>query len=403
MAEADEAVASFANSRHVRQSKRRNRRVRWLMGSLGVLAVLLIATGIAAPQVMYWYDSDRYETLVSDLADLDAQLAQTEIDTEAAQMLLFKQQEEVQALLPRLQRLGAADQSVIPAAATAEVRTVSKTLEEHLQETKTRAHSAPSEAATKLLSTRLKNREIGTPVSWFEVDVPQMRDLMEITERRTAASEETGTVTREMIDQVRSQTREAQIELREANVRLASYTRGSEQLADSLHETVKAVDAAALASPQQAAVLAAQIPDAAPERDVMTANAAAAARAAGATALIENADGSVVLVAAEAAALPEGATEVHLARESSRLNLLLNRLSAYRTAAVAAVAAQAAYAEAMAAAAAAAEEEENDYYEGSDTGDTGGGGTEEPLPPTDPPLPPVDPLPTDPPGETGAG
>lgn len=384
------------------------------MIALGTLALILIAVGIAAPQLVYLEEANRYDEFVAEATALRTEVSETEVDLAATEVLLHLLEEESRGIATRLELLAAASADVLPEAQTVSLGAAAAGIAAALP-------AAPKEVP----GTLLRNVERATqqdpasaPVSWFAVSPMVAAQLADIGIETPEPVEVEKTVTRDAVDRVKRQIAADRRTLEDLDEQLAERTVALEDLQDEVTDQLAVVDDIAAGAPELAAKVvtdyAAPYPgglpvetrgvvaeDGTPQPSAfeqfngdMSAAAGAASTAAGSDEFVRLPDATVV-PAVEVADSAEKGTPVSL-EPAVRSLLVLHRLEVF-----------------VHATAAVLEEQERLGVPEDDgaasPGDTPAGGPQQPQPPTQPelPAPPPneDPPPVEPeaPSEADAG
>lgn len=355
---------------------------RWLMWLLAFVAAVLMAIGIAAPQVTYALDAGRYDEYVAELTGLRSDLVDAEVQVQAAEILRAEQAAEIRAIAPRLRQLGEADPAVLPEADAQALAEAAKRLEALIPEDL--GDATPPEQ--KRLEKAISDGRARAPISWLGASGAELITLAGLVpeDPRPVTSEDT--VSLDALEDVRRGVKEDRKSLDSQQRRAASLQSDSDAMLAGAEEILAVVGATAGKLPAAAEGLLVELPNIEPEQlDEMLAAARDAADAARAESYVWFADGKALPAGKAPAPIPDTATEVR-PTAAVRSKLALSWVERYLKLAGEALQEQRDYDEAVAAEDAAEPEEPT-----TQEPPTGEPPTQDPpVPPTqEPPAPPT--------------
>ena len=218
---------------------------------LGSVAVALIVAGVAGPQYLYALDAGRYGDVVQETSELENAFERSEVERDAAEVLLYLQQQEAAALAVRFRALAKADPKVLPKAVGEKLTAAAANITEALDE----AEAASKAGSSAIVANELKESDELNPVSWFDVSPLTVGEVADLKLVNAAPLKAESTVTREVLDEARTRHEEA-IENKAKSKKALDKRLGQlEQLEAAVAGGLKAVDAAANQAPQLAQAL----------------------------------------------------------------------------------------------------------------------------------------------------
>ncbi|MHA3683347.1 hypothetical protein ACXR2W_03720 [Leucobacter sp. HY1908] len=326
---------------------------------LGSVAVALIVAGVAAPQYLYALDAGKYGQVVHETSQLENEFGRSEVERDAAEVLLYLQQQEAASLAVRFSALAKADSAIVPKSVATDLADAAANITTVLDE----AGAMSKAGAMAVIANELKEGEELNPVTWFAVTPFTVGEVADLTFVNADSPKLESTVTREVLEGAKTRHEEASAHVAESQQSLSKRNEQLKQLDKAVAGGLKAVDTVASTAPKSAKVMTQveQPPEgglleADPELDARRAavqdTALEAAETVAATEFVRGADGAVVRLTGATGVDP--ATVMTLTSES-RSVVTLARVEAFVSAATTYVTEQKA-AEQLAAEQAASEE-----------------------------------------------
>lgn len=302
---ADE-FAQIVMPRHLRR-KKANSSPPWLMWLLAVVAVVLMGIGVAAPQVTYALDADRYDEYVDELRGLRAELVDEAVQVQAEELLLAEQGKEAHMIASRVKKLGAAD----PAVLREEDAKALTAAGEHLASIIPDEAGGPTTPEQKRLEKALADGRVNSPISWFGMSNAELIALAGLEPEDPRPVESEKTVSLDALEDVRRWVKDDRKELEALRARATELrTKSDEMLADS-DKNLGIVRTAAEGLPQTAEELLVLLPNIEPEQlDEMLAAADDAAEVARSESFVRFADGKTLARSMVEGEIPADAAEV---------------------------------------------------------------------------------------------
>ncbi|QBE48638.1 hypothetical protein [Leucobacter triazinivorans] len=304
------------------QKRSRFRTSSFLMWLFGVIAVVLIATGIAAPQVTYALDVDRYDDTIAELSGLQTAVAEMNESVASSEVLLNRQQVEAGQLVERLESL-AADPAVFGADDAGLLQEAAAQLAGQLPKTPLNAESQHVAAVEQAI----EEDPATAPSTWFVVSPAVAGALAGIETDLPEEVTSEQVVTREIIAETKQRLEEVRESLVSVEERHAELTEELDALGAHAARAFDTVTDVGERLPARAEAIAEETSEQIEARARMVAAAAQAEAAAKAEEFVRQSDGSLVLDEAGAA---DGAGETRIEADPAlRTVVVLERLAAF--------------------------------------------------------------------------
>ena len=303
---ADE-FAQIVMPRRLRR-KKANSSPPWLMWLLAVVAVVLMGIGVAAPQVTYALDADRYDEYVAELRGLRTELVDAAVQVQAEELLLAEQGDEARMIASRVEKLGEADPAVLreedaKALAEAGDRLVSIIPDDA---------GGPNTPERKRLEKALADGRVKSPISWFGMSNAELIALAGLEPEDPRPVESEKTVSLDALEDVRRWVKDDRKELEALRARADALHAESDEMLAEADEILGIVRTAAEGLPQTADELLVELPNIEPEQlDEMLAAAADAAEVARSETFVRFADGKTLASSMVTGEIPADASELH--------------------------------------------------------------------------------------------